>query len=125
LLKRDLNNTVKTDCPHCGGALRISQITCEDCDLSLQGALPTPRLYRLSPEDQHFVELFVCASGSLKQMATLLKVSYPTVRSRLDGLIERLEQARTEDEARKVQILEDIESNRISAKLGMRLIENL
>jgi len=116
---------VNTDCPHCGGALRISEVTCQDCELSLRGDLPTPRLYRLSSEDQHFVELFVTASGSLKQMANLLEVSYPTVRGRLDRLIERLEHARGEDEARKAQILDDIEANRISAKRGMRLIENL
>lgn len=87
--------------------------------------MPTPRLYRLSRDDQHFIELFVTASGSLKQMASLLDVSYPTVRSRLDGVIERLEQARLEDETRKAQILDDIEANRISPKHGMRLIENL
>jgi hypothetical protein len=116
---------VRTDCPQCGGALRISEVTCGDCRLSLRGELPTPRLYRLSPEEQRFVELFVTASGSLKQMAELLEVSYPTVRSRLDRLIEHLEQTRAEDEARKARILDDIEAERISAKHGMRLIENL
>ena len=120
-----VQNMEQIQCPSCNGALRISRITCEECQLSVQGDLPTPRLYRLSPEDQHFVELFVTVSGSLKQMASLLEVSYPTVRSRLDGLIDRLERARAEDDARKSQILDDIEANRISAKRGMRLIENL
>ena len=116
---------MKTECQHCGGALRISRVTCEDCELSLHGDLPTPRLYRLSPEDQRFVELFVTASGSLKQMANLLQVSYPTVRGRLDRLIERLEAARAEDEARKAQILQDIDSGRITPRRGLRMIENL
>lgn len=114
-----------TDCPQCGGALRISEVSCEDCRLSLRGELPTPRLYRLTAEEQRFIELFVTASGSLKQTAVLLEVSYPTVRSRLDKVIERLEQARAGDEARKAQILDDIEADRISAQQGMRLIENL
>lgn len=114
-----------TDCPQCGGALQISEITCGDCRLSLRGDLPTPRLYRLSAEEQHFVELFVTASGSLKQMAELLEVSYPTVRSRLNRLMERLERMRADDEVRKAQILDDIESERISAQHGMRLIDNL
>lgn len=112
-------------CPRCSGAMRITQVTCADCELSLQGDLPTPRLYRLSVDDQRFVELFVCASGSLKQMASLLGVSYPTVRSRLDGLIERLESARAEDEARKAQILDDIDKGRLSPQRGMQMIENL
>jgi hypothetical protein len=105
--------------------LHITQVTCADCELSLKGDLATPRLYRLSAEDQRFVELFVIASGSLKQTASLLGVSYPTVRNRLDGLIERLESARVEDEARKAQILEDIDIGRISPQRGMQMIENL
>jgi hypothetical protein len=105
--------------------MRISKVTCEDCELSLQGDLATPRLYRLSAEDQRFVELFVTASGSLKQMASVLEVSYPTVRSRLDRLIERLQTARNEDEIRKAKILEDIDGGRISPKRGMRMIDNL
>lgn len=112
-------------CPRCQGALQISRVTCEDCELSLQGDLPTPRLYRLSADDQLFVELFVLASGSLKQMASVLEVSYPTVRNRLDGLIGRLEAARVEDEARKARILEDIDAGRVSPQRGMRMIENL
>lgn len=117
--------SLNTACPHCGGGLRISKVTCEDCELSLQGDLATPRLYRLSIEDQHFVELFVTASGSLKQMASLLKVSYPTVRGRLDRLIERLHEIRTEDDARKAAILEDVEAGRIAPEHGMRMIDNL
>ena len=60
-----------------------------------------------------------------RKTAVLLQVSYPTVRSRLDKVIERLQQARADDEARKAQILDDIEAERISAQQGMRLIENL
>ena len=33
---------------------------------------------------------FVLSSGSLKEMALRYRVSYPTVRNRLDELIERL-----------------------------------
>jgi hypothetical protein len=39
-------------------------------------------------EDQGFVLEFIKASGSLKEMAKLLGLSYPTVRNRLDEVIE-------------------------------------
>ncbi len=51
-------------------------------------------LLRLSPEDQSFVEAFVAESGSLKAMASRLGVSYPTVRNRLDDVIEKLGEKR-------------------------------
>jgi len=112
-------------CPYCGGEMRITKLTCEDCGLAQEGEFFSPRLYRLSTQEQQFVELFVLASGSLKQMASLLEISYPTVRTRLDRLIERLKEERTKDEERKQRILEDIEAGRVPPKKGMRMIENL
>ena len=112
-------------CPYCSGVLRISKMTCEDCGLALEGDFSTARLSRLDADEQRFVELFVLASGSLKQMAALLGVSYPTVRNRLDKLINHLKEAQARDEERKRRILEDIEAGRIPPKRGMRMIENL
>ncbi len=44
----------------------------------------------LSEEELRFVKRFVLASGSLKEMAKIYGVSYPTVRLRLDRLIEKI-----------------------------------
>ena len=41
----------------------------------------------LSEEDLDFITQFVLASGSLKEMAQLHQVSYPTIRLTLDRLI--------------------------------------
>jgi hypothetical protein len=49
----------------------------------------------LNDEDISFLRRFLLASGSLKEVAQSYDVSYPTVRLRLDRLIQ------------KVQILED------------------
>ena len=110
-------------CSYCGEGMRITKVSCEACGLSHEGDFFTPRLYRLDPDEQHFVELFVLASGSLKQMAQLLGVSYPTVRGRLDRLIGRLREEQQRDEQRRQKILQDIEDGRIAPKQGMRMIE--
>lgn len=44
----------------------------------------------LSDEDVSFVKRFVLASGSLKELARAYGISYPTVRLRLDRLIEKI-----------------------------------
>lgn len=41
-------------------------------------------------EDVTFIKNFVLASGSLKEMASLYGVTYPTVRLRLDRLIDKI-----------------------------------
>ncbi len=54
-------------------------------------AKPTPAwLERLDETDQHFIKRMVLASGSLKQLAAEYEVSYPTIRQRLDRIIERV-----------------------------------
>ena len=48
-------------------------------------------LEALSDEDLAFIKRFVMASGSLKAVAKLYGISYPTVRLRLDRLIQKIE----------------------------------
>jgi hypothetical protein len=45
---------------------------------------------RLSDEDKSFLKRFVLSSGSLKAVAEEYGISYPTVRLRLDRLLEKI-----------------------------------
>lgn len=67
-------------------------MTCHACKISVDATFPTPRLANLPIEHQRFIEIFVLAGGNLKQIAEQAGVSYPTVRSRLDKVIESLRQ---------------------------------
>jgi hypothetical protein len=78
-----------SNCPACGGRLAVRRMACTECDTAIDGDFELPPLARLRPEDQEFVMQFVKASGSLKEMAELLHLSYPTVRNRLNDIIER------------------------------------
>ena len=49
----------------------------------------------LEDEDAAFIRKFVLASGSLKEMAREYGVSYPTVRLRLDRLIQKIRLSET------------------------------
>ncbi len=44
----------------------------------------------LDDEDVSFIKKFLLASGSLKELANLYSVTYPTVRLRLDRLIQKI-----------------------------------
>lgn len=45
----------------------------------------------LSPADRNLVLALTKAGGSLKEVAALYQVSYPTLRARLDALLARIE----------------------------------
>lgn len=44
----------------------------------------------LEQEDFSFIKNFILSSGSLKEIANLYNVTYPTVRLRLDKLIQKI-----------------------------------
>ncbi len=49
-----------------------------------------PLLAKLTSEEQDFIIDFIKSSGSLKEMAVKMKLSYPTVRNILDDLIMKI-----------------------------------
>ena len=55
----------------------------------------SPWVAELEDEDLAFVKKFILASGSLKEMASVYGVSYPTVRLRLDRLIQKIKLSET------------------------------
>jgi hypothetical protein len=48
-------------------------------------------IYNLSDEDITFIKNFILSSGSLKEVARLYEITYPTVRLRLDRLIKKMQ----------------------------------
>jgi hypothetical protein len=81
---------VTQDCPYCGSAMAVTRMGCGRCHVEIAAAFPMSRLAGLPVEHQRFIEMFVLAGGNLKEIAEQVGVSYPTVRSRLDKVIESL-----------------------------------
>jgi hypothetical protein len=63
---------------------------CESCQTEVSGSYDLPILALLPESDQQFILRFVINSGSLKEMASELKLSYPTVRNMLNEIIEKI-----------------------------------
>jgi len=79
----------------------------------------------LDDEDWQFVRRFLLASGSLKALAAEYGISYPTVRSRMDRLIAKVEAA-IEPEAedifhRQLRVL--VAEGRMDRGVARRLLE--
>jgi hypothetical protein len=79
----------------------------------------------LEDEDKQFIKRLVLASGSLKELAEQYDVSYPTIRLRLDRVIERINMlddipSRNEFQAR-VRLL--VSEGEISPTLGKELLQ--
>ena len=100
-------------------------MSCRACGLAFEGRFGLPRLARLEPGQQRLVEQIVLAAGNLKDVAGVLEVSYPTLRKRLDGLIEALRALRRADDDHTDRLLDAVETGAMAAEEAARLIEEL
>jgi len=80
-----------THCPSCHAQLQVKGLHCEQCNTEVNGNYQLPTFSLLSSEDQEFIIRFVRNSGSLKEMASQMKLSYPTVRNILNDIIFKIE----------------------------------
>ena len=113
------------ECPFCSEKVKIKKVECTKCGLGFEGEFYTSPVMSLSEAEQSFIELFVLSSGSLKEMAHKLGVSYPTVRARLDEIIETLAQELEAREQYKKEVLERVEKKELSAEEAAEIIKNI
>src|SRR3954470_16147469 len=112
-------------CPSCEGDLRATRLSCEACGTNLDGQFDLPSLLKLRPDDLAFVTEFVRASGSLKEMAKLNGISYPTVRNRLDEIIRNLEVIERAPQKRRHEILDALETGKITAEAAEKALRKV
>ena len=97
------HHTIDPKCPYCDGAMVVTRMGCPKCKVQIEAEFGPSRLGALPVEHQRFIELFVLAGGSLKEIAEQTGVSYPTVRSRLDKVIAALQQELSRSSGGKTQ----------------------
>ena len=86
----ETSRAISQDCPYCGGPMSIARMACPKCHTAVEAPFAMSRLTSLPVEHQRFIEMFVLAGGNLKEIAEHVGVSYPTIRSRLDKVIDAL-----------------------------------
>ncbi|QHT63865.1 DUF2089 domain-containing protein [Paenibacillus lycopersici] len=123
-------------CPVCESKLTIQELKCEHCSTVIRGNFESTRLASLNREQLHFVEAFLKVRGNIREMEKELGISYPTVRNRLDQIVDTLgfeswsaaaqpamppsEQAVTEDAQRK-EILSKLDAGAITVDEALKL----
>ena len=85
-MARDVIST----CPVCSGELSVTRLECRACGTAIEGEFSVGRFGRLSREQMVLLESFLRSRGNLKELERELKVSYPTVRARIDALVRAL-----------------------------------
>lgn len=77
-------------CPYCHKHLQISGYYCPDCDITINGAFANSDFSLLSEGQLSFIRTFILVQGNIKEMEKKLAISYPTVKARLQDIIDVL-----------------------------------
>jgi len=95
-------------CPSCQRPLQVTELTCETCDLRLQGHFERGcRFCALDPDQRQLLDVFLSCRGVIRDMEKALGLSYPTVRGRVDALLTALGYTPTKAEAESKEELAD------------------
>lgn len=77
-------------CPGCQQPLQPSVLTCGPCGVRVEGPFHFNEFASLAPDDLHLLRIFVMSEGRVRDMEAPLGLSYPTIRSRLSALREKI-----------------------------------
>lgn len=109
--------------PVTGGELYVSELRCEESGVSIQGRFEVPIYAKLDADMRRYLEVFLRCRGNLTLVERELGLSYPTVRARLDSLLDALGFAPVKDASgenghgkakKRTEILEQLERGEIT-----------
>lgn len=117
-------------CPVCGHGLSISKLNCGYCSTKIEGEFTQCKFCQLPDEQRDFIEVFIKCRGNIKDIEKELGISYPTVRNRLDTIIEalgyRVEKTVVTDwKVKKQEIINALDSGEITAEEAANQLRTL
>jgi len=116
---------VGNDCPYCSTPMVVTRMSCPRCQVAVEAAFAMSRLGTLPVEHQRFIEMFLLSGGNLKEIAEQVGVSYPTIRSRLDMVIEALRGEIAKTQRVRGTVLDAVSPDKTNAEQAARLIKGI
>ena len=118
---------VPTECSVCHDDLLVTRLACRNCGTGLEGRFTMGRLFQLTPEQLHFVEIFLRCAGKINCVEEELGISYPTVHNRLEEIIRALGfevgEERGADDERRRDVLDQLARKEISSEEALQLLQ--
>jgi hypothetical protein len=106
-----------------GQAFVVERVRLVDSGIAVEGQFEPPQLAQLSVEDQVFVAAFMRSHGSIKEMERTFGVSYPTIKSRLNRIAERLDFVDVDPAPTGADVVDRLRRGEISAEEALAELE--
>ena len=115
-----------TECPVTGGPLEVTRLENPTSGVVIEGRFE-PNEFALLPKDHlDFLRLFVKVRGNLKEVERVMGLSYPTIRSRFEGLLKALGyEASATMEEEKADVIDLLERGEITPEEATKRLKSL
>ncbi len=114
--------TMVSQCPVCDSGMSVSELTCESCGSSLKGRFQVPSLCCLPDDLYQFLLVFIKNRGVIRDVEKELGISYPTVRSRLDAVLEALGFGEQVARSNSNEVIEMLERGEITPEEAEKML---
>lgn len=111
-------------CPICSHNLEVVKLHCNNCGTDIEGRFYLHKFLNLSEEELSFVEVFVKNRGNIKEIEKELGISYPTVRNKLENVIQSLGYRAQKDDVNKSELLDKLEKGEMTSEEVIKLLNN-
>lgn len=108
-----------------GGPIVVERVRMTEKNIVIEGCFELPEMARLNVEDQVFITAFVRCHGSIKEMERIFGVSYPTIKSRLNRIAEKLQFVDTNPTPSRTEVLDRLQRGEITAQDAIRELEEV
>lgn len=112
-------------CPICGDELFVSKLSCHNCHTHIEGDFSLCKFCKLTDEQKQFIEIFIKSRGNIKEIEKEMGISYPTVRGKLENIIEELGYKPKAEESKidKKDILKRLDRGEITSDQALNLLQ--
>ena len=101
----------------------VERVRLADSGVVIEGQFGLPQLAQLSVDDQVFVAAFVRSHGSIKEMERIFGVSYPTIKSRLNGIAGQLDFVDSDPAPTGADVVDRLRRGEISVQEALTELE--
>jgi hypothetical protein len=117
-------------CSICGHDITVTNFVCTHCRTKTEGEFVPCRFCSLKREQLDFIEAFLKCRGNIKDVEKELGLSYPTIRNRLEEVLQALgltfpgESAeRKQDKKDPAEILSALERGEVTPQEALRRLK--
>ncbi|MCD6449724.1 MAG: DUF2089 family protein [Thermotogaceae bacterium] len=116
-------------CPVCGKEMVVTELRCEEDEVTVRGRFTPSPFDFLDEEDMEFVILFFRAKGNLKELERYTKQGYFALRGKLERIIEKMgleplpKDGEEEEELENEDLFEMIKRGKVSIDDALNILK--